>query len=107
MNENKRAALRALDEAYVAPDVIEPSPKRCILCHRNLLPVFEEDGWKHMQPYGGCEVQIIGSFGSTKFDQSMGSTVYRGVICDGCAEGIVHLMEGPNVTDMLGEPFQA
>lgn len=65
--------------------------KPCITCKRPLEPVNGD--WKKMQPYGGCELQIIGAFGSAVLDNNIGPTVYRGVICDACTSAFVKYME--------------
>lgn len=66
-------------------------PKPCIICDKPLESV--DIDWKNMQPHNGGEVKFIFSYGSTKFDDCFGSTVFRGVICDDCAEKLVSKME--------------
>lgn len=68
--------------------------KPCITCNAKLESAV--GGWKTMQPYGGGEVQFIFSYGSTKFDDDIGATVFRGVICDDCASKIVNKMKRVN-----------
>ena len=65
--------------------------KPCVVCGTKLSSVNED--WKHMQPYGGGEIQLIFSFGSTKYDLNIGATTFRGVICDGCAEKMMINLE--------------
>lgn len=71
----------------------EPSTKPCVLCGRRLKPVFPEYGWENLQPCGGGEVQFIFCYGSRQFDLQAEPTVFRGVICDGCAAKHVDQME--------------
>lgn len=66
-------------------------PKKCVLCEAELMPV--NDDWKYMQPYGGCEIRIIGAYGSAVLDESIESTVRTGVICDSCVEKLLPQME--------------
>ena len=47
---------------------------------------------KSRQPYAGGEVQFIFSYGSTKFDDNMGSTVFTALVCDDCAAKYVDNM---------------
>lgn len=56
--------------------------QKCIMCH-DPLEMFDE---KYCQPYGGGEIQLIFAYGSFKFDKHIGNTVFKGVICDNCAE---------------------
>jgi hypothetical protein len=65
--------------------------KPCILCGQQLEPAL--DDWKTFQPYGGGEVQFVFGYGSRRFDESAGSTVFRGIICDSCAAKYVDQME--------------
>ena len=66
--------------------------KPCIICDEKLESV-DPDSWESMQPYDGGEVRFIFCYGSKKFDDNFGSTVFRGVICDDCAEKLVNKME--------------
>ena len=66
--------------------------KPCIVCER-LLGQALGLGWATMQPSEGGEVQFIFSYGSKKFDNNSGTTTFRGVICDDCAEEFVDKME--------------
>ena len=50
------------------------------MCEKRLYPIF--DNWGTMQPNNGCEIRIIGAYGSSKFD---GYTL-KGIICDECVE---------------------
>lgn len=72
--------------------------KKCVLCSKELEPAL--DDWETYQPYGGCEIKIIGSFGSTKFDENISSTVFRGVICDDCASKLVPEMDKQTPVDI-------
>ena len=63
---------------------------KCIFCEEELQNAFEGAVF---QPYEGGEVQFIFSFGSTKFDRCFGDTVFRGLICDNCAEKFVDKMK--------------
>jgi hypothetical protein len=65
--------------------------KPCVKCGKRLEPAV--DHWKTYQPFQGCEIQIIGSFGSTRFDKNIHNTVFRGVICDDCATEFVGWMD--------------
>jgi len=62
---------------------------KCVFCDKELKLVSEE----FLQPYGGGEVQFIFCYGSCKFDLSSGTTVYRGFVCDDCAEKYVKKMK--------------
>jgi len=70
------------------------STKPCILCRKELESVSpHDDDWENMQPFYGGEVQFIFSYGSAKFDNNPSSTVFKGVICDQCAESHIDLLE--------------
>ena len=56
----------------------------CVCCGKQLESVWGAD-WVSLQPNGGCEIQIIGSWGSKKFDINPNFTVFKGVVCDECA----------------------
>ena len=60
---------------------------KCILCDKKMEPIFD-DSWELYQPKEGCEVQIIGAYGS-EFDLTM----YRGVICDSCVKKVTANMD--------------
>lgn len=64
----------------------------CTLCDKQLEPALENLGWSNYQPNDGGELQFIFAYGSKKFDNHMGSTVFRGLICDDCAEKYVNKM---------------
>ena len=73
---------------------------KCVFCETELKPAMseafasvKESECDPFQPWGGGEVQFIFAFGSTKFDDYMGGTVFRGVVCDDCAESKMHLLE--------------
>lgn len=70
---------------------VKCEPKPCIICDVQLYPTFYEDGWKHMQPNGGGEVKFIFAYGSMLDD--LPSAIYSGVICDECANKVIHKME--------------
>ena len=55
----------------------------CVMCDKE-LDLFDE-----LQPYGGGEIQLIFAYGSRKFDNNLGSTIFKGVICDECAVPLV------------------
>lgn len=61
--------------------------KPCAICEKHLESVWED--WHNLQPDGGCELQIIASFGSKKFDHHIHSTCFSGVVCDECVERIM------------------
>lgn len=63
---------------------------KCAICEDQLEPSFQDSKY---QPYEGGEIRFIFNFGSTKFDKCIGSTVYRGVICDHCASKFVNRMD--------------
>ena len=73
----------------------QQNTKPCVVCEKELSSICDDD-WQGMQPNNGCEIQIIGAYGSTKFDLNMSSTVFKGVICDDCAEKLVVNMEIAN-----------
>lgn len=77
------------DWEYTIDDSVKTKP--CIMCGDQLEPI--RDSWDTMQPNDGGEVQFLFSYGSTKFDNCMGTTVFKGVICDNCAEKLVDNME--------------
>jgi len=66
-------------------------PRPCVLCGK-LLECAVDD-WDTFQSYGGGEIQLLFGYGSRKFDLSMEGTVFRGLVCDECAEKIVPKME--------------
>lgn len=61
----------------------------CVICDKALLMVDK----KLYQPHDGGEMQLIFSYGSTKFDLCPTSTVFRGLICDDCATKLVSKMK--------------
>jgi len=63
----------------------------CVFCKKAMDPAL--DDWSTFQPYAGGEVQFIFSYGSTKFDLSYESTIFRGLVCDECAEKYVASMD--------------
>lgn len=64
--------------------------KPCVFCGRKLRSIF--DDWRTYQPDGGGEVQFIFSYGS-RWDTAVETTVFRGVVCDECAEKCMPRME--------------
>jgi len=65
--------------------------KKCIICKKELESIYSN--WDTMQPYGGGKVCFIFSYSSRKFYLYMGTTKYRGVICDDCATKLIDEME--------------
>ncbi len=78
--------------------IIAEKRVQCLLCDKSMEESFD-GAFKSYQPYGGGEIQFLFSYGSLKFDLNMETTVYRGFICDECAEKHVHKM----VKTTLGE----
>ena len=74
---------------------MDAPPRPCVICGTLLEPV--DTDWEFYQPSGGVEIQLIGSYGSKKFDDNIHATVFRGVVCDECAEKLVPKMD--KVTD--------
>lgn len=68
----------------------------CILCNKKLESVFQDLKKDHIQPCGGGEVQFIFAYGSLKFDNNIEPTIFRGVICDECAEPLISKMDNTN-----------
>ncbi len=75
------------DEEYTPdPSTLRP----CCKCGTMLESAsFKEGDWECLQPYRGGEIQLLFGFGSTKFDCQLEGTVFRGIICDDCAEKLV------------------
>ena len=68
--------------------------KPCIFCNKQLESSFPDN--LPYQPYMGGEVQFTFGYGSCKFDlmkHGIGSTIYRAMVCDDCAEKFVDRME--------------
>lgn len=65
--------------------------KPCVICGTELECAVGD--WDSYQPYNGGEIQLIFGFGSCKFDLEMSNTVFRGIICDDCAEKLVPKMD--------------
>lgn len=88
-----KSAWNRLAEELAIPVRVEPdeTPRPCLFCGAMLEPATA-DGWEHFQPYRGGEVQFIFSYGSTKFDNHMGTTVFRALVCDDCGEKYVPQM---------------
>lgn len=72
---------------------VEPMVIPCVSCGAGLNSVFSDGEWDTMQPCGGCEVQIIASYGSTKFDDVTTCTKFRGVICDDCVTAMLSRLQ--------------
>ena len=66
--------------------------KPCAACDKLLDPATPF-GWDSMQPDGGGEIKLIFSYGSDKYDLHPHSTVFKGVICDDCAESMMERLE--------------
>ncbi len=67
-----------------------PRNKRpCAVCGTMLERAIPHGDWKDCQPHDGGEIKLIFCYGSTKFDMALEGTVFRGLICDGCAERII------------------
>ena len=64
----------------------------CVLCDKILEEICEGSIERTRQPYAGGEIQFLFSYGSTKFDDNINSTVFAGLICDDCAEKYVEKM---------------
>lgn len=75
---------------------MESEARPCTFCGVMLESALPDGDWSTYQPYGGGEVQFRFAFGSTKFDNNIGSTVFRGLICDECGQKFVHNMEISN-----------
>ena len=75
----------------MGPSIIMPDTKPCVICDKPLESIFPGE-WDTWQPHKGGEIQLLFSYGSCKFDNHMHGTVYRGVICDDCAEKLVPKM---------------
>jgi hypothetical protein len=48
--------------------------------------------WDTRQPHGGGEIQLIFSYGSSKYDLEMGITKFWALICDECASKLINKM---------------
>jgi hypothetical protein len=55
--------------------------KPCVICNKELCSIIKDD-WTTLQPNDGCEITILGTYGSSKFD----GYKLRGIICDECVE---------------------
>ncbi len=65
--------------------------KPCVVCNKQLECAVGK--WDSYQPYDGGEICLSFSYGSAKFDLGFNTTVYRGLICDDCAEKLVNKMD--------------
>jgi len=72
----------------------DPVVMQCVQCQTKLESACGEGDT--MQPYGGCEVQIIAAYGSTKFDDCLLGRKFRGVICDACVEEMLPRLQAQN-----------
>ena len=80
------------DAAKALNSYIEDAPDRpCVFCGKMLKPV--NNTWSTMQPLCGGEVQFIFAYGSMEFDDALGSTKFRGIICDQCGLKLVPHMD--------------
>ena len=72
-------------------DIVVDFTQPCIICNRHLSSMFGT--WRTNQPDGGREIQLTCSYGS-RFDSTtnMYGSIYSGLICDGCAEGLIKKM---------------
>jgi len=57
----------------------EGAPRPCCSCKKMLDCLPEIGDWSTYQADGGCEIKIVGSYGS-RHDL----TTFRGIICDDC-----------------------
>ena len=62
----------------------------CVMCDGMLKPAM--DDWETLQPHGGGEIRLVFSYGSQRFDECMGITEYKALICDSCASALVPRM---------------
>lgn len=65
--------------------------KPCLFCNKQLKPIYLGD-LENLQPNEGGEVNFLFAYGS-HFDEFVGLTKYRALICDNCAEGYVNKMQ--------------
>lgn len=87
MTTNQQQGEATMSDARGELDETKP----CVMCGKELESAI--GGWETLQPYGGGEINLMFAYGSCKFDLSMHTTVFRGIICDDCAEKIVPKME--------------
>ena len=73
--------------------------RECLLCEKELRCATPDEDWSTRPPCGGGEVHFIFAYGSTKFDNNIESTVFKGYICDDCAEQYVDKMEESNLCE--------
>jgi len=64
----------------------------CVLCDKVLEEISDGSIERTRQPYAGGEIQFLFSYGSTKFDDNINSTIFAGLICDDCGEKYVKKM---------------
>lgn len=55
-------------------------PRPCCSCGKMLDCLPEVGDWSSYQPVNGCEIKIVGSYGSSSHDMKE----LRGIICDEC-----------------------
>ena len=65
--------------------------KPCVMCDAQLESAGSN--WDTLQPHGGGEIKMTFAYGSTKFDEAIGRTVFRGIMCDECAVSLVGRMK--------------
>lgn len=92
------AALRSIIEKRG-----ERSIYPCLICERPLPAV--DPNFEQYQPDGGGEMMLIFGYGSSKFDESPGSTVFTGIVCDSCAADFVPRMYKTRY-DLQGQVIQ-
>lgn len=62
--------------------------QKCLFCNDELEETIDGEG-----VHEGGVIAFYFSFGSTKFDKCMGTTIYSAFICDKCASQYVDKME--------------
>lgn len=67
----------------------------CVFCDRAMEEALP-GSLDNYQPYYGGEVKFIFAYGSTKFDENMDNTVFRGLVCDDCGERFTEKMDKQN-----------
>ena len=70
----------------------------CIICLKELECAVSD--WDTNQPSGGGEVIFNFFYGSCKFDDHPWEpTIFRGIICDECAERLIVNMERTDASE--------
>jgi len=79
---------------------------KCVICDKELEAVECSD----TQPYAGGYIKMTFTYGSTKFDNAIGTTEFDGYVCDSCAESLAPKMTesrfGMNGEKLEGGDFQ-